>query len=86
LVGLQPDVILTDGTTATAALQRETQTIPIVFVTAVGPVASGIVPRLDRTSQASPTSNPRQEGQWLELLSKIGPGLKPTATGDARQF
>jgi hypothetical protein len=50
LVGLQPDVILTGGTPATAALQRETQTIPIVFVTAVDPVASGIVPRLDRPS------------------------------------
>jgi hypothetical protein len=48
LVDLQPDVILTGGTPATAALHRETQTIPIVFVTAVDPVASGIVPRLDR--------------------------------------
>ena len=31
LVDLQPDIILTDGTPATIALQRETQTIPIVF-------------------------------------------------------
>jgi hypothetical protein len=30
LVGLQPDIILTNGTPATVALQRETQTIPIV--------------------------------------------------------
>src|SRR6516225_1722022 len=28
LVGLQPDVILTDSTPATAAVQRETRTIP----------------------------------------------------------
>ena len=39
LVGLQPDIILTSGTPATAALQRETRTIPIVFATAVDPVA-----------------------------------------------
>ena len=29
LVGLQPDIILTSGTVATAAFQRETRTIPI---------------------------------------------------------
>jgi ABC-type uncharacterized transport system substrate-binding protein len=32
LVGLQPDIILASTTAATAALQRETRTIPIVFV------------------------------------------------------
>jgi putative tryptophan/tyrosine transport system substrate-binding protein len=31
LVGLQPDIILANGTSAIAALQRETRTIPIVF-------------------------------------------------------
>jgi putative ABC transport system substrate-binding protein len=47
LVGLQPDLILTNTTPATAAFQQETQTIPIVFASAE-PVASGIVARLDR--------------------------------------
>src|ERR1700676_2234309 len=37
LVGLQSDVILAVGTPVTTALQRETQTIPIVFVTAGDP-------------------------------------------------
>ena len=50
LVGLQPDVIATNGTAATAALQRETRTIPIVFTGLADPVASGIVARLDRPS------------------------------------
>ena len=31
LVGLQPHIIVTGGTPATVALQRETRTIPIVF-------------------------------------------------------
>ena len=31
LVGLQPDIVLAGGTPATAAVQRETRTIPIVF-------------------------------------------------------
>jgi putative tryptophan/tyrosine transport system substrate-binding protein len=32
LVGLQPDVIVANGTLATAPLQRETRTIPIAFM------------------------------------------------------
>src|SRR5262249_11652855 len=50
LVSLQPDVIVTAATPATVAVQRETRTIPIVFVNVGDPVASGTVPRLDRPS------------------------------------
>ena len=48
LVGLQPDIILANGTPEIVALQRETRTIPIVFDNTGDPVASGIVARLDR--------------------------------------
>ena len=41
LIRLQPDIIVTDATAATVAVQRETRTIPIVFVTGGDPVASG---------------------------------------------
>jgi hypothetical protein len=37
LVGLKPDVILSQGTPVTAALKRETQSIPIVFVVPFSP-------------------------------------------------
>src|SRR5262249_26064927 len=37
LVALQPDVIVAHGTPVTAALQRETRTIPLVFVTVTDP-------------------------------------------------
>jgi putative ABC transport system substrate-binding protein len=47
LVGLQPDIIVTMTYLPTAAVQRETRTIPIVFVGGVDPVPSGIVPRLN---------------------------------------
>jgi putative ABC transport system substrate-binding protein len=82
LVGLQPDIILTDGATATVALQRETRTIPIVFATAVDPVGSGIVPRLNQpggntTGFAGPEAT--LGGKWLDLLSEIAPGLKRAA-------
>ena len=82
LVGLQPDVILTNATPATVAVQRETRTIPIVFANVADPVASGIVPRLDRpggniTGFASNEAS--LGGKWLELLSEIAPGLKRAA-------
>jgi putative ABC transport system substrate-binding protein len=50
LVGLQPNIIVTGTTPATVALQRETRTIPLVFVNVSDPVASGLVQRLDRPS------------------------------------
>jgi hypothetical protein len=50
LVSLQPDIIVTVGTPATVAVQRETRTISIVFAGPADPVASGIVTRLDRPS------------------------------------
>jgi putative ABC transport system substrate-binding protein len=82
LVGLQPDIILTGGTPATVALQRETPTIPIVFAGVTDPVAQRIVPRLDRPSgnvTGFGTSEATLGGKWLELLSDIFPGLKRTA-------
>jgi putative ABC transport system substrate-binding protein len=82
LVGLQPDIILANTTLATAALQRETRTIPIVFANVVDPVASGIVPRLDRPSgnvTGFATLEASLGGKWLELLSEIAPGLKRAA-------
>jgi len=45
---LQPDVILVDSTPQTAALQRETRTIPIVFVVVSDRVGSGFVASLSR--------------------------------------
>jgi putative ABC transport system substrate-binding protein len=45
LLGLQPDIILTDSTATTVAVQRETRTIPIVFVGVRDPVAQRIVAR-----------------------------------------
>jgi putative ABC transport system substrate-binding protein len=79
LVGLQPDIILTNTTPAIAALQRETRTIPTGVT---DPVASAIVPRLDRPSgniTGFATYEPSLGGKWLELLTEIAPGLKRVA-------
>jgi putative ABC transport system substrate-binding protein len=82
LVRLQPDIILAGAGSATAALQRETRTIPIVFAQGGDPVASALVARLNRpggnvTGFASYEAT--LAGKWLELLSVIAPGLKRAA-------
>jgi len=82
LVGLQPDIIVTVATPPTAAVQRETRTIPIVFVNVGDPVAIGLVARLDRPSgniTGFATYEASLGGRWLELLSEIAPGLKRAA-------
>jgi putative ABC transport system substrate-binding protein len=82
LVARQPDIILTGGSPATVAVQRETRTIPIVFTGVSDPVATGLVERLDRPSR-NITGFANYEaslaGKWLELLSEIAPGLKRAA-------
>jgi putative ABC transport system substrate-binding protein len=71
LVSLHPDIILTGGSPATVAVQRETQMIPIVFAAVTDPVAQHIVARLDRPS-GNVTGFANFEaslgGKWLELL------------------
>jgi putative ABC transport system substrate-binding protein len=82
LVGLQPAIIVTSGTPATAAVQRETRTIPIVFMGVNDPVANGVVARLDRPGgnvTGFALFEPSLGGKWLELLSEIAPGLKRVA-------
>jgi putative ABC transport system substrate-binding protein len=82
LVGLQPEIILASSFAVTAALKRETRTIPIVFAGQADPVASGIVPRLDRPGgnvTGFATYEASLAGKWLELLSEIAPSLKRVA-------
>jgi putative ABC transport system substrate-binding protein len=79
LVGLQPDIIVASGLPATAAVRRETPTIPIVFVGVGDPVVSRIVARLDRPSEnitGFAIFESSLGGKWLQLLSEITPGLK----------
>jgi putative ABC transport system substrate-binding protein len=82
LVSLQPDIILAATTPVTRALQRETRTIPIVFLNVSDPIASGIVARLNQPGgnvTGFATLEATLGGKWLELLSEIAPGLKRAA-------
>jgi putative ABC transport system substrate-binding protein len=78
LVGTQPDVILAFGTPVTAALKRETRTIPIVFAIVSDPVGEGFVASLSHPGgniTGFHNSEASIGGKWLELLKEIAPGV-----------
>ena len=82
LVASQPDVLLAHTTPVTAALHRETRTIPIVFVTVSDPVGAGFIADLRRPGgniTGFINLEPTMGGKWLELLAEIAPGLKRVA-------
>jgi putative tryptophan/tyrosine transport system substrate-binding protein len=82
LVNLQPDVILSEGTPTTAALQRETRTVPIVFAAVSDPVGEGFVASLSRPGGNLTGFNWVEAGmgsKWVELLTEIAPGVKRVA-------
>jgi putative tryptophan/tyrosine transport system substrate-binding protein len=74
----RPDAILSSSTPRTAAFQRETRTIPIVFVVVADPLGSSFV-----TSLPCPGGNitgfsfvdVSMAGKLVELLTEIAPGV-----------
>src|SRR6516164_8166353 len=75
-VALQPDLMLTGSTPATAAMRQQTRTIPIIFVLVADPVGSGLVANLPRPGGNVTGFTPlvgSLGGKWLELLKEIAP-------------
>jgi putative ABC transport system substrate-binding protein len=82
LVGLQPDLILSQSTPNTAALLQQTRTIPIVFVQVTDPVGSGFVASISRPGgnvTGFITMEQTMAGKWLELLKEIAPRVNRVA-------
>jgi putative tryptophan/tyrosine transport system substrate-binding protein len=82
LVDLQPELILTQGTPMTAALRRETRTIPLIFMGVSDPVGEGFVAGLPRPGgniTGFISTEAEIAGKWLELLTNIAPGVKQVA-------
>src|SRR5215813_7211239 len=82
LVALQPRVILTRSTPVTAALLRQTRTIPVVFTVVSDPVGERFVESLARPGgNATGFTNVESSmaGKWLELLKEVAPNVKRIA-------
>jgi putative ABC transport system substrate-binding protein len=82
LVALQPDVILASTTPATAALQRETRTVPIVFTLVSDPVGSGFVETLARPGGNMTGFTNLESGlaeKWVQMLKEIAPRVTRVA-------
>jgi putative tryptophan/tyrosine transport system substrate-binding protein len=78
LVALRPDVLVGNSTPATAALLKETRTIPIVFVGVSDPVGSGFVASIARpggNTTGFTNFEPSLTGKWLEMLKEIAPAI-----------
>jgi putative ABC transport system substrate-binding protein len=82
LLARAPEVVLTSGSPATAAMRHASTTIPTVFVLVADPVGAGFVDSLAR-----PGSNVTGftlfeysiAGKWLELLKEIVPSISRVA-------
>ena len=82
LVALQPEVILAVSTPVTAALQRQTSTIPIVFLGVSDPIGSGFAANLARPGSNLTGIMLYEEGiagKWLAMLKEIAPRLARVA-------
>jgi putative ABC transport system substrate-binding protein len=78
LLNGQPDVILANTTPVTAVLQRQTSSIPIVFVVVSDPVGAGFVASLPRPGgniTGFINFEAAMGGKWLEILKDVAPNV-----------
>jgi ABC-type uncharacterized transport system substrate-binding protein len=78
LADMAPDLLLATSTPALAALQRMTDSVPIVFVQVSDPIGDGFVASLARPGgRITGLTNfePTMGGKWLEILKEIAPGV-----------
>jgi putative tryptophan/tyrosine transport system substrate-binding protein len=82
LVALAPDVIVGTANSIVADLQQASHTVPIVFVTTIDPVGSGLVASLARPG-GNATGFTSYEfslnAKLLELLKEVAPGVMRVA-------
>jgi putative ABC transport system substrate-binding protein len=79
LLGLKPDLMVSNSNLVTTILQSEVRAIPLLFVSVSDPIGSGFV-----TDLARPTGNvtgfanfqPTMGSKWLALLRQIAPEVQ----------
>ena len=82
LIALKPDTIVAHTTPSVVAMQKQTHSIPVVFIQISDPIGAGFV-----TNLARPDGNitgftnfeSSMVGKWVELLKEIAPGVSRVA-------
>jgi putative ABC transport system substrate-binding protein len=81
-IASEPDVILAHTVNVAAALQKETSTIPIVFVSLSDPIGSGLIVSLARPGgniTGLTTFEAGIAGKWVSMLKEVNPSMKRAA-------
>jgi putative tryptophan/tyrosine transport system substrate-binding protein len=83
LLALAPDVVLASTSQSTAAFQKATTTVPVVFAGSADPVAQGFVDSVARPggniTGFSVVPEFSISAKWLELLKQIAPAVTRAA-------
>src|SRR5947209_3144948 len=82
LLRWRPDVILAVTSVAARLVAEQTQSIPIVFLLSIDPVAEGLVASVARPGgniTGFTQSDFDLGGKWLQLLKEIAPGITAAA-------
>jgi putative tryptophan/tyrosine transport system substrate-binding protein len=76
LVALKPDLILSHSTVTTAAILKQTNTVPVIFANVTDPIGSGFVASLPRpggNATGFVNMEDSMSGKWLQLLKEVAP-------------
>jgi putative ABC transport system substrate-binding protein len=79
LIGLEPDLMVSNSNRVTEILKSEVRGIPLVFISVSDPVGSGFVADLARPNgnvTGFANFQPSMGSKWLELLLQIAPQVK----------
>jgi putative ABC transport system substrate-binding protein len=82
LVALRPDVIVAMTSVAARLVAEQTQSIPIVFLLSIDPVAERLIASVSRPGgniTGFTQSDYDLGGKWVQLLKEIAPGITAAA-------
>src|SRR5262245_65051595 len=82
LLALRPEVIMNGGLPTLVVMQRQTQTIPIVFAQVLDPVGAGFVESLTRPGgniTGFVSFEYSMAGKWLDTLTHMAPRMRRIA-------
>jgi len=78
IIASRPDVVLAAGATITAAVQRASRSVPIVFVNATDPLVASLA-RPGGNTTGFTQFEFGLSAKWLELLKEIAPAITRVA-------